>query len=311
MTYNEIIQALKHFTPGMHQKALREAMDQFEALKPALLESLDFAYENRKKLMEEKPDYFFHKYAMFLLAQYKEKEAFPKLVRILNAEESGLHYLLGDILTEDYYLILTSTFNGDTALLKQMIEGKTINQWARKAAADTLIVLYLNGVFKREEIVDYYRTLLQRLSGESMSVLTGILLNQIIDARFTELLPEVRILYDKGLVDIDEVCPHKDFIKAVNNHKIQSLKFSTRQIDDALTMMEKWAELEEFSIEDTVDKNNSDNGELEDKPDNKDTGLKQTLKKIGRNDPCPCDSGKKYKKCCMGKESLHPGLFYV
>jgi methionyl aminopeptidase len=25
--------------------------------------------------------------------------------------------------------------------------------------------------------------------------------------------------------------------------------------------------------------------------------------KIGRNDPCPCGSGKKYKKCCMGKEN--------
>ncbi len=24
-------------------------------------------------------------------------------------------------------------------------------------------------------------------------------------------------------------------------------------------------------------------------------------KKIGRNDPCPCGSGKKYKKCCMNK----------
>lgn len=23
--------------------------------------------------------------------------------------------------------------------------------------------------------------------------------------------------------------------------------------------------------------------------------------KIGRNDPCPCGSGKKYKKCCMGE----------
>lgn len=27
-------------------------------------------------------------------------------------------------------------------------------------------------------------------------------------------------------------------------------------------------------------------------------------KKIGRNDPCPCGSGKKYKKCCMGKERI-------
>jgi len=25
-------------------------------------------------------------------------------------------------------------------------------------------------------------------------------------------------------------------------------------------------------------------------------------KKVGRNDPCPCGSGKKYKKCCMNKD---------
>ena len=25
-------------------------------------------------------------------------------------------------------------------------------------------------------------------------------------------------------------------------------------------------------------------------------------RKVGRNDPCPCGSGKKYKKCCLGKE---------
>jgi uncharacterized protein YecA (UPF0149 family) len=24
---------------------------------------------------------------------------------------------------------------------------------------------------------------------------------------------------------------------------------------------------------------------------------------VGRNYPCPCGSGKKYKKCCLGKEN--------
>ena len=28
----------------------------------------------------------------------------------------------------------------------------------------------------------------------------------------------------------------------------------------------------------------------------------KTRKKAGRNDPCPCGSGKKYKKCCSGKD---------
>jgi len=31
----------------------------------------------------------------------------------------------------------------------------------------------------------------------------------------------------------------------------------------------------------------------------------ETSKKIGRNDPCPCGSGKKYKKCCQGKAEVN------
>ena len=26
-----------------------------------------------------------------------------------------------------------------------------------------------------------------------------------------------------------------------------------------------------------------------------------TAPKVGRNDPCPCGSGKKFKNCCLGK----------
>jgi hypothetical protein len=30
--------------------------------------------------------------------------------------------------------------------------------------------------------------------------------------------------------------------------------------------------------------------------------------KIGRNDPCPCRSGKKYKKCCLGRAAAGPRI---
>ena len=35
-----------------------------------------------------------------------------------------------------------------------------------------------------------------------------------------------------------------------------------------------------------------------------DTDEENQTQKVGRNDPCPCGSGKKYKKCCMLKESF-------
>jgi uncharacterized protein len=33
--------------------------------------------------------------------------------------------------------------------------------------------------------------------------------------------------------------------------------------------------------------------------------IRRDAPKVGRNDPCPCGSGKKYKKCCGAGESLH------
>ena len=32
--------------------------------------------------------------------------------------------------------------------------------------------------------------------------------------------------------------------------------------------------------------------------------------KIGRNKPCPCGSGKKYKKCCLNKEKPPESLLW-
>ena len=32
--------------------------------------------------------------------------------------------------------------------------------------------------------------------------------------------------------------------------------------------------------------------------------VRKSEKKVGPNDPCPCGSGKKYKKCCMHKDKM-------
>ena len=37
-----------------------------------------------------------------------------------------------------------------------------------------------------------------------------------------------------------------------------------------------------------------------DEPEKKKQPVKRAAKKVGRNAPCPCGSGKKYKKCCGG-----------
>ena len=48
---------------------------------------------------------------------------------------------------------------------------------------------------------------------------------------------------------------------------------------------------------------NSEQAKLED--GGKVVPFKRDSPKVGRNDPCPCGSGKKYKKCCLNKTSVH------
>jgi uncharacterized protein YecA (UPF0149 family) len=38
-----------------------------------------------------------------------------------------------------------------------------------------------------------------------------------------------------------------------------------------------------------------------DYPERKSAPFLRTEKPVGRNDPCPCGSGKKFKKCCMSR----------
>jgi len=34
------------------------------------------------------------------------------------------------------------------------------------------------------------------------------------------------------------------------------------------------------------------------------SSIQKNVSKVGRNDPCPCGSGKKYKKCCLNKSGV-------
>ena len=44
-------------------------------------------------------------------------------------------------------------------------------------------------------------------------------------------------------------------------------------------------------------------------PQAKTQTVKRKTIKVGRNDPCPCGSGKKYKKCCLNKRSTEKSSY--
>jgi hypothetical protein len=289
MNADEIIEALTIFSNKFPREALSEAPRHREELTPRLLDSLDYIAENAKKLMDEGSDYHLHFFAMFLLAQFREQRAFPKLVRLLHEDSDTLDFIAGDALTEKYKAILCSTYNGDIDLLKAVIEDGGCYEFARGAALIAYSYIVRDGHISRKEMTDYFRHVISGLAPDDVAG-ASVLVDVIVDEHIIDLIPQVRSFYDRDLIDIFFNGHYDSFLNDIFNYTYNPSK--KLHIDDVVAELEHWACYAPENPPKPV----------KPKPVQEKTAAAGTgKKKIGRNDPCPCGSGKKYKKCCLPK----------
>ena len=154
----KIVDNLRYFSKTFPKKSLQEASNKQEEITPFLMEFLNEIIDNHGNIEER--DYGYT-YALFLLAMFREKQAFPLIIKVASLEKDIPEDLLEDIITEDLHRILASVYNGDINLLQHLIEDKNINTWSRKAALKSLLALAKANVLKRNEIIDYFRGLFQ------------------------------------------------------------------------------------------------------------------------------------------------------
>jgi hypothetical protein len=139
-------------------EAVREAITQKEKMITELLKILEDV-EKKIHQIKEQPTYMAHIYAMFLLAQFKEKRAYPHIVDIFSHPGDTSDKIGGDFVCEDLPRILASVCHGDTTLIKQLIENRDAGEYVRDAGLRTLLILVVNGEKTREEVMDYYKSL--------------------------------------------------------------------------------------------------------------------------------------------------------
>ena len=79
MEVKEILSELENNTGKFPREALERAIESKEAITPFLLDVLSECKDNLEDLFN-KPDYFLHIYALFLLAQFREPKAYPLII---------------------------------------------------------------------------------------------------------------------------------------------------------------------------------------------------------------------------------------
>jgi uncharacterized protein YecA (UPF0149 family) len=114
------------------------------------------------------------------------------------------------------------------------------------------------------------------------------------------LIQDIRKTYEQGLVDdtfmgLDEV--EEDLARDRETVMAEWKEADHGLIDDVVADMSGWACFEDESAENGHDFDDDDQEFAEEYE--QDEPFLRPDPKIGRNAPCPCGSGKKYKKCCL------------
>jgi hypothetical protein len=285
MQIREILAELEYYTGVFPRRALLRAIEEREHIIPDLVDIIERAADNPQQLAVD-PDYMAHIYAMFLLSQFREKRAYEPLVQFFSQPGELPFDLAGDVVTENLDSMLASVSCGDDSLIKVLIENPEANEYVRGAALRALVALVLNGDLTRVSVIEYFMSLFREKLPREPSHAWDCLVSCTMDLYPGELYEDVVQSYQDGLVDTFFVNPQHvrgalDQGKEITLARSREFR-SYRLVEDTIREMEGWACFRPKT----------------------DEGTKKRKQKIGRNQPCPCGSGKKYKKCC-GKPEIH------
>ena len=285
----ETIRKELEFNSGRFPKrALVSAIEKRDAIIPLLLAALQDITDDPESMLQE-PHPMLPIYAMFLLAQFREQAAYPLLVKFFSTPGDISVNATGDVVTEYLDQILASVCHSDLEPIKRMIESPAVNEYVRSACLRTLVILVAQEMLPREHVVNYFSSLFHDKLAREPDFIWAALVSASCDLHPKELLQDIQQAYDEDLVDswhinMDDI---RDTLAHDNKEVLQ--KFRQRRgglIEDTIGEMHWWACFEQGTNADYK------------KPAAANKPIVKE-KKIGRNDPCPCGSGKKYKKCCL------------
>ncbi len=212
---------------------------------------------------------------LHILAKLRHEPSCAPLLRLLRQPSDKVEYLLGDVVTTTLPKIVASVFDGEAEVLFDMIADAAIDQYVRDALWRGAVALTRQGRIAREAIADF----IVRFDDERLAPADDMgwygWLQAIADLGLQALAPRVRPLWTDGRLPDNILMPsdfNDDLAAALEGGPASA---EADMIDDIAADL-AWADW---------------GGPPE--------PIVNPMRHVGRNDPCPCGSGKKAKKCCL------------
>ena len=296
MDIQEILEKLSK-DEGLPVEAIRAADADRAAVLPAFLQAVE-DYVAGEEAARAKPWAIF--FIFHLLGSWREKSAYRPLARLLTLAGDELDDVLGGAITETTHRVMAAIFDGDPQPLYDVVLNENADEFARSRMLEALGMVALRGKLAREELTQFLRVCFTKFQAEPGCFVWNGWQSAIAFLRLEEMRPQVQQAFDEEWI-------HPSLMEY--RHFLEDLRIAVERPDtpfqhpdeytlfgDVVDEMSTWYCFSERYLE---SKKRSDKG---------DTELRRTLyqgqavnpfKNVGRNDRCPCGSGKKFKKCCL------------
>lgn len=241
-------------------------------------------------------------HAIHILALIKSRESFELLLDIIRYHEDDL----GNWVTEDASSLLVAFGEDFVEPIKEFTNDETLETFVRLAATSALAALGKKFPRHQDDIKKHLTELFKTTHDGTFA---GLVAHDLASFHDPSVIPDIRRAFEDGIID-DPFIPEDEVVAAINGvfsdmdardfkrNTADPLNHFSRENIESLHMInydEDDEDDDEFEAEiDSVLKDDYSEPAMEE--------IKPKEIKIGRNNPCPCGSGKKYKKCCMGKE---------
>jgi uncharacterized protein len=301
-------EAMRRFadTGEFPRDALQWALDNWEAASPRLIAKLR-AWSGGAQGREVNLDVLFC--IIYLCGEKCETRAYAPVCDLIVNDET-IDAWFGEAATGDLGRILINLCDGDVEPLKRAIEAAEGDEFARAAALQALAYLVrAKAVLSDDEMHAYLSRLAGEMQPRGESAVWHAWAFAIAQLGYEPLRGEVARVFSKRWIDqLDGTLDDFYFDLQLARRDLDGMAaFAAAGVEpfgSAIESLERWADEAGEEWERIVDDAEAAGGEtdapiLEDLPIVNGTPYLNPLREVGRNDPCPCGSGKKYKKCCL------------
>ncbi len=251
--------------------------------------------------------FYFPIHALLLLAELKSDSSLPLILDTLSYETDLIEFWFDGFTTEDLWLVFFKLAPNNLDTLKRFLLKPAVDTYVKAALSTAIAQLLFHKQVTKEQLVHFYREVLEGFTKASKndnlidSDLLGFIITDIIETGLVELLPTMKVLFKKGYVNEGICGSYQDIldeVASVYKPEFKKEVFTVFQYyDDVIAAWVKEYERTEILRR----KYNTEAPTLETHPQKQQEEKVTPIisNKVGRNDPCPCGSGKKYKKCCI------------